>query len=52
MPNTREIVRALVSAFNVHNYARDTVKTNFTIFYVYSTFCTCSLSYIPIFILS
>ncbi len=31
MPNTREIVRALVSAFNVHNYARDTVKTNFTL---------------------
>ncbi|WP_375316050.1 hypothetical protein [Wolbachia endosymbiont (group A) of Colletes cunicularius] len=28
MPNT-EIVRALVSAFNVHNYARNTVKTNF-----------------------
>lgn len=31
MPNTREIVRALISAFNVHNYARDTVKTNFTL---------------------
>ncbi|WP_419247451.1 hypothetical protein ACJZL1_02775 [Wolbachia endosymbiont of Rhagoletis indifferens] len=31
MPNTRETVRALVSAFNVHNYARDTVKTNFTL---------------------
>ncbi|WP_174516115.1 hypothetical protein [Wolbachia endosymbiont of Cardiocondyla obscurior] len=28
MPN-RETVRALVSAFNVHNYARNTVKTNF-----------------------
>ncbi|WP_250296208.1 hypothetical protein [Wolbachia endosymbiont of Oedothorax gibbosus] len=27
----REIVRALVSAFNVHNYARNTVKTNFTL---------------------
>ncbi|WP_341820823.1 hypothetical protein [Wolbachia endosymbiont (group A) of Myopa testacea] len=30
MPN-RETVRALVSAFNVHNYARNTVKTNFTL---------------------
>ncbi|UPA54903.1 hypothetical protein MWH06_06565 [Wolbachia pipientis] len=30
MPNTKT-VRALVSAFNVHNYARDTVKTNFTL---------------------
>ncbi|WP_395461759.1 hypothetical protein [Wolbachia endosymbiont (group A) of Therophilus tumidulus] len=29
MPNTRETVSALVSAFNVHNYARNTVKTNF-----------------------
>lgn len=28
MPST-ETVRALVSAFNVHNYARNTVKTNF-----------------------
>ncbi|OAL97402.1 MAG: hypothetical protein TV42_02140 [Wolbachia endosymbiont of Dactylopius coccus] len=27
----REKVRALVSAFNVHNYARNTVKTNFTL---------------------
>lgn len=27
----RETVRALVSAFNVHNYARNTVKTNFTL---------------------
>ncbi|WP_264718915.1 hypothetical protein [Wolbachia endosymbiont (group A) of Lasioglossum morio] len=27
----RKIVRALVSAFNVHNYARNTVKTNFTL---------------------
>ncbi|WP_353282978.1 hypothetical protein [Wolbachia endosymbiont (group A) of Pogonocherus hispidulus] len=31
MPNTRETVRALVSAFNVHNYARNTVETNFTL---------------------
>lgn len=30
MPNT-EIVRALVNAFNMHNYARDTVETNFTL---------------------
>ncbi|WP_341810448.1 hypothetical protein [Wolbachia endosymbiont (group A) of Volucella bombylans] len=30
MPNTKT-VRALVSAFNVHNYARNTVKTNFTL---------------------
>ncbi|WP_341812156.1 hypothetical protein [Wolbachia endosymbiont (group A) of Conops quadrifasciatus] len=30
MPNT-ETVRALVSAFNIHNYARNTVKTNFTL---------------------
>jgi hypothetical protein len=29
MPDTRETLRALVSDFNVHNYARDTVKTNF-----------------------
>lgn len=27
----RETVRALISAFNVHNYARNTVKTNFTL---------------------
>lgn len=31
MSNTRETVRALVSAFNVHNYARNTIKTNFTL---------------------
>ncbi|MDE5060651.1 MULTISPECIES: hypothetical protein [Wolbachia] len=31
MPNIRETVRALISAFNVHNYARNTVKTNFTL---------------------
>ncbi|WP_341821829.1 hypothetical protein [Wolbachia endosymbiont (group A) of Ischnus inquisitorius] len=31
MPNTRETVSALVSAFNVHNYARNTVETNFTL---------------------
>jgi hypothetical protein len=30
MPD-RETVRALSSAFNVHNYARNTVKTNFTL---------------------
>lgn len=30
MSNT-ETVRALISAFNVHNYARNTVKTNFTL---------------------
>lgn len=31
MPNTRYTVSALVSAFNVHNYARNTVETNFTL---------------------
>ncbi|WP_253303664.1 hypothetical protein [Wolbachia endosymbiont of Phyllotreta cruciferae] len=30
MYNT-ETVRALINAFNVHNYARDTVETNFTL---------------------
>jgi len=30
MSNT-ETVRALVSVFNIHNYARNTVKINFTL---------------------
>ncbi|WP_264718911.1 hypothetical protein [Wolbachia endosymbiont (group A) of Lasioglossum morio] len=31
MPNTKETVRALVSAFNVNNYDFNAVKTNFTL---------------------
>ncbi|MGL9779406.1 MAG: hypothetical protein ACR5K5_04065 [Wolbachia sp.] len=31
MPNTRETLRALVSAFNVNNYDFNAVKTNFTL---------------------
>ncbi|WCR58532.1 hypothetical protein [Wolbachia endosymbiont of Ctenocephalides felis wCfeJ] len=31
MSNTKETVKALIRAFNVHNYARNTVETNFTV---------------------
>ena len=31
MPYTRETVRALIDAFNVHNYVRNTVKANFAL---------------------